>query len=56
MMKNKSMTTITKNCNSSDVQESLHLQQQETSFSPKQLTHMFVQYTSQICHLLGLPP
>ncbi|KAH3875900.1 hypothetical protein DPMN_039182 [Dreissena polymorpha] len=26
------------------------------NFSPKQLTHMFVQYTSQICHLLGLPP
>ena len=35
IMKNESMTTITKNCTSSDVQESLHLQQQEASFLPE---------------------
>ena len=34
-MKNESMTTITKNCTSTDVQESLHLQQQEASFLPE---------------------
>ncbi|KAH3735844.1 hypothetical protein DPMN_042402 [Dreissena polymorpha] len=56
MMKNEIVPTITKIVPHLMFKEHCISNNRQLHILPKQLTHMFVQSTSQICHLQGLPP